>query len=104
MHLGVLIAASAVLSVGELLYVPTRQTLVADLIPQDRRGAYLAVGGQVFTLGKWLAALGIPLGTAIGGADMSGVVLVLGAVAITLSLAGLRGGRRMSQMADVAAD
>lgn len=103
-HLGVLIAASVVLSVGELLYVPTRQTLVADLIPQDRRGAYLAVGGQVFTLGKWLAALGIPLGAAIGGAGMSGVVLVLGAVAIALSLAGLRGGQRISQMADVAAD
>ncbi|GAA5533533.1 MFS transporter [Deinococcus aluminii] len=90
-HLGVLIAGSVVLSVGELLYVPTRQTLLADMIPEDRRGAYLAVNGQVFTLGKWLAALGVPLGAQIGGTGMMIVVLGLGLLAVLLSLAGLRG-------------
>ncbi|EYB68591.1 integral membrane protein LmrP [Deinococcus phoenicis] len=90
-HLGALIAGSVVLSVGELLYVPTRQTLLADLIPEGKRGAYLAVNGQVFTLGKWLAALGVPLGAQIGGTGMMLVVLGLGVLAVLLSLTGLRG-------------
>nr|WP_245872840.1 MFS transporter [Deinococcus planocerae] len=52
LSLPVLIAASVLLSLGELLYVPTRQTLLADMVPVDRRGAYLAVSGQTFTVGK----------------------------------------------------
>lgn len=90
-NLWVLIAASVVLSVGELLYVPTRQTLLADMIPEDRRGAYLAVNGQVFTLGKWVAALGLPLGAQIGDGGMMFIIAALGVLAVLLSLAGLRG-------------
>ncbi|WP_216326081.1 MDR family MFS transporter [Deinococcus aestuarii] len=91
LSLPVLIAASILLSVGELLYVPTRQTLLADLVPEGRRGAYLAVSGQTFTVGKWLAALGVPLGASVGGTGMALVTLTLGALSILLSLAGLRG-------------
>lgn len=89
-HLGTLMLASVVLSIGELLYVPSRQTLLADLIPEDRRGAYLAVNGQTFTLGKWIAALGVPLGAQIGAGGMLAAVLLTGAAATALSLAGLR--------------
>lgn len=89
-NLTALILASVVLTLGELLYVPTRQTILADMIPGDRRGAYLAVSGQVFTLGKWLAALGVPLGAQIGGTGMMLVIGLLGLLAIALTLAGLR--------------
>lgn len=91
LSLPVLIAASVLLSLGELLYVPTRQTLLAGMVPGEQRGAYLAVSGQTFTVGKWLAALGVPLGAGIGGAGMALVTLGLGVLAIGLSLAGLRG-------------
>lgn len=96
LNLSVLIAASVVLSVGELLYVPTRQTLLADMIPEGKRGAYLAVNGQVFTLGKWLAALGVPLGAQIGSTGMMIVTAGLGVLAVLLSLAGLRGQARFA--------
>ncbi|MBB5234769.1 DHA1 family multidrug resistance protein B-like MFS transporter [Deinococcus budaensis] len=94
LSLPVLIAASVLLSLGELLYVPTRQALLADMVPGERRGAYLAVNGQTFTVGKWLAALGLPLGAGIGGAGMALVTLLLGLLAIWLSLAGVRGRQR----------
>lgn len=89
--LGVLVAGSVLLSLGELLYVPTQQTLLAALIPEDRRGAYLAVNGQTFTVAKWLAALGVPLGAGIGGAGMAVITLGLGVLGILLARAGLRG-------------
>ena len=83
--LTVLLIASIVLTMGELLYVPSRQTLLADMIPEDRRGAYLAVSGQVFTVAKWLAVLGIPLSAAIGGIAMMIVVGLLGVGSILLA-------------------
>lgn len=94
LSLPALIAASVLLSLGELLYVPTRQALLADMVPGERRGAYLAVNGQTFTVGKWLAALGLPLGASIGGAGMALVTLGLGLLAIGLSVAGVRGWQR----------
>ncbi|WP_240319499.1 hypothetical protein [Deinococcus wulumuqiensis] len=60
------------------------------MVPEEKRGAYLAVNGQVFTLGKWLAALGVPLGAEIGGVGIGMVVAALGILAAVLSLRGLR--------------
>ncbi|SMB88635.1 MFS transporter [Deinococcus hopiensis] len=73
------------LSLGELLYVPTWQSALAELVPEDRRGAYLAVHGQVFTVSKWIAALRVPLGGLIGGSGMAGVTLALGAGGVLLT-------------------
>ena len=89
-HLGVLLLSSLVLTVGELLYVPTRQTLLADMIPADRRGVYLAASGQVLTLARLLAALGIPLGALIGVYGMMVVVGVFGVCSALLGQLSLR--------------
>ncbi|GGR73594.1 MFS transporter [Deinococcus seoulensis] len=91
-HLPTLIAATVILSIGELLYVPTRQALLADLIPEERRGAYLATHGQVFTISKWIAALGLPVGAAIGGAGMAAALLLLGALGSLFTALALRPG------------
>ncbi|WP_407543174.1 MFS transporter (plasmid) [Deinococcus radiomollis] len=100
-NLPALLIASVVLSMGEMLYVPTRQALLADLIPGERRGAYLAVNGQVFTLAKWVAALGLPIGAVLGAPGMAAIVLGLGVLGILLtSLALLQvPGRRVSPSA-----
>lgn len=90
LNLWALVAGSVVLSIGELLYVPARQTLLADLIPEEKRGSYLAVNGQVFTLAKWLATLGVPLGAQIGGPWMGVLIVLFGVLAVVLSLRGLR--------------
>ncbi|AFZ68299.1 arabinose efflux permease family protein [Deinococcus peraridilitoris DSM 19664] len=91
--LSVLLIGTLVLSLGELLYVPTRQALLADLIPENQRGAYLAVNGQIFTLAKWVAALGVPLGALIGGVGMAALTVLLGLLGIWLSRLALSTGR-----------
>ncbi|GGJ66899.1 MDR family MFS transporter [Deinococcus aquiradiocola] len=90
-ELWVLLLGSVVLTVGELLYVPTRQALLADLVPEDRRGAYLAVNGQVFTLAKWVATLGLPLGAVWGASGMAALTFALGLLGVLFSRLALRG-------------
>ncbi|KGP73791.1 MDR family MFS transporter [Pontibacillus yanchengensis] len=72
-----LFLAVCVLSVGELLYVPTRQSILADIVDDSSRGAYMAVNGLVFQLGKMLGALGLIVGNIIGGVGMSLLYLLL---------------------------
>lgn len=66
-----LVIAVAILSIGELLYVPTRQSLLADIVDDSHRAAYMAFNGFVFQVGKMVGALGIILGEQIGGIGMS---------------------------------
>ncbi|WP_186579342.1 MDR family MFS transporter [Aquibacillus kalidii] len=65
-----LFIAVFILSVGELMYVPTRQSLLADIVDDSRRGAYMAFNGFVFQIGKMFGALGIIVGEVIGGISM----------------------------------
>lgn len=97
-----LLAATVVLTLGELLYVPTRQSQLADLMPEGGRGAYLAVNGQLFTLAKWVATLGLPLGAAYGGGVMATVTLALGLLGVALTAAGLR--QRLSRVRPLTQD
>ncbi|MYL48228.1 MFS transporter [Halobacillus litoralis] len=77
-HIPGLFIAVIVLSIGELLYVPTRQSILADIVDDTRRGAYMAFNGLVFQFGKILGALGIIIGNVIGGYGMA--VLYVGLV------------------------
>ena len=88
--LGLLLAATVVLTLGELMYVPTRQTQLADLMPEDGRGAYLAVNGQLFTIAKWVATLGLPLGAAYGGGVVAACVVAGGLLGILLTAASVK--------------
>ncbi|MCF6136638.1 MDR family MFS transporter [Pseudalkalibacillus berkeleyi] len=72
----ILSLAVVVLSVGELMYVPTRQSILADIVDDSRRGAYMAFNGFVFQIGKMFGALGIIVGEAIGGIGM-GILYVV---------------------------
>lgn len=72
-----LLLAGVVFSVGELLYVPTRQAVQADMIDPARRGAYMAVGGMVFQFGKLLAAAGLALWPVLGQGGLTAVMLGL---------------------------
>ncbi|WP_053217078.1 MDR family MFS transporter [Virgibacillus senegalensis] len=84
-HIPGLFLAVVVLSIGELLYVPTRQSLLADIVDDSKRGAYMAFNGFVFQVGKMFGALGIIIGEAIGGISMAVlyIVFVLFGIAFT---------------------
>lgn len=89
-HVLGLFIAVFVLSVGELLYVPTRQSILAEIVDDSRRGAYMAFNGFVYQIGKIIGALGIILGEAIGGYGMGLLYLCFAILGILFSRWGIR--------------
>lgn len=84
-HVMGLFIAVTILSIGELLYIPTRQSILADIVDDSRRGAYMAANGLVFQLGKMLGALGLIVGNIIGGHFMGLLYMVLVVAGILFS-------------------
>lgn len=80
-----LFAATVVFSFGELLYVPTRQTILAEIIDESSRGSYVAFNGIIFQLGKILASLSLMISPLIGKYGMATLLLLLGLLAIVLT-------------------
>jgi DHA1 family multidrug resistance protein B-like MFS transporter len=84
--LPMLFTAGVILTIGELMYVPTRQSLLADIVDDSRRGAYMAFNGFVFQFGKMFGALGIIVGEKIGGVGMGGLILLFSLLGILFSV------------------
>ncbi|MGX7200024.1 MDR family MFS transporter [Enterococcus nangangensis] len=80
-----ILGATIVLSLGELLYVPTRQAKLAELVAENNRGAYLAVNGTIFQLGKLVAASMLIFSPYVGRIGMLIAILLLGICAISLA-------------------
>lgn len=81
----VLFLAVVILSVGELLYVPTRQSMLAEIVDDSKRGAYMAMNGLVVQVAKMMGALGLMIGTSLGGVVMALAFLLLTFVGIVMS-------------------
>ena len=96
-HIIGLFIAVAILSIGELLYVPTRQSILADIVDDSRRGAYMAANGLVFQLGKMLGALGLIVGNVIGGYYMGLLYMLLVVAGIFFSSLAIK--QKQTQMA-----
>lgn len=88
----VLVAAIAVLTVGELLNVPVKQALMVNSVRDGARGTYLATYGLTGNLGWVIASLCIPLGTVLRPEGMATLYAVCGVVAATIF------GRRLSAL------
>lgn len=93
-----LVIAVIVLSIGELMYVPTRQSILADIVDDSRRGAYMAFNGFVFQIGKWFGALGIIVGDAIGGFGMAALYITFALLGIILVRTALNRKRSKDKM------
>lgn len=78
--------------IGEMLWVPTSQAVVAALAPADIRGAYMGAFGGTWSVG-WAATpfLGLQVRHAYGDATMWMCVAGVGVVAGILGLAAARG-------------
>ncbi|MBP1048096.1 MFS transporter [Enterococcus sp. BWM-S5] len=81
----VLFTATVIFSFGELLYVPTRQTILAEIIDESSRGSYVAFNGIIFQLGKILASLSLMISPAIGKYGMAALIVTMGILAILLT-------------------
>ncbi|EDO1223022.1 MFS transporter [Listeria innocua] len=91
-NLAVLLLATAVLSIGELLYVPTRQTILAAIVDDDRRGAYMAFNGIIFQIGKMIGSVSLVFAPFIGKYGMATFTILLGVLSIVFSAAALKSG------------
>jgi predicted MFS family arabinose efflux permease len=78
--------------IGEMLWVPTSQAVVAALAPADIRGAYMGAFGGTWSVG-WAATpfLGLQVRHAYGDATMWMCVAAVGVVAGITGLAAARG-------------
>ena len=78
--------------IGEMLWVPTSQGVVAALAPADIRGAYMGVFGGTWSVG-WAVTpfLGLQVRHAYGDATMWWCVAVVGVIAGMLGLVAARG-------------
>ncbi|EHY9116592.1 MFS transporter [Listeria innocua] len=91
-NLAVLLLATAVLSIGELLYVPTRQTILAAIVDDNRRGAYMAFNGIIFQIGKMIGSVSLVFAPFIGKYGMATFTILLGVLSIVFSAAALKSG------------
>ncbi|HZT16244.1 MAG TPA: MFS transporter [Gaiellaceae bacterium] len=89
--------------IGEMLWVPTSQAVVAALAPADIRGAYMGVFGGTWSVG-WAVTpfLGLQVRHAYGDATMWWCVAVVGIVAGILGLVAARGRGAASAIASPA--
>jgi predicted MFS family arabinose efflux permease len=78
--------------VGEMLWVPTSQAVVAALAPSDIRGAYMGAFGGTWSVGWALTPfLGLEVRSAYGDATMWMCVAAVGVLAGIIGLVAARG-------------
>ncbi|OIK05538.1 MFS transporter [Bacillus sp. MUM 13] len=77
-HILPLLIASLIASIGELLYAPIRQAKQAELIPNNKRGSYLAFGALSNHGGSIIASLGLILGAYVQSPWISFYIISLG--------------------------
>jgi predicted MFS family arabinose efflux permease len=78
--------------IGEMLWVPTSQSIVAGLAPDDLRGAYMGAFGGTAAAGFALAPfLGLQVRGAAGDTAMWAAFAVAAVVAVVLGVVAIRG-------------
>ncbi|MDF3553987.1 MFS transporter [Bacillus cereus] len=82
--LWILLIAGLFQTVGEMMYVPVRQSIMADMVPNEARGSYMAINGMVFQVAKMNGALGVMLGSLIASWGMSALYFIVGMSSILL--------------------
>jgi predicted MFS family arabinose efflux permease len=94
----------ALFVLGEMLWVPTSQAVVAALAPADIRGAYMGVFGSTWAIGWALTPfLGLQVRNAYGDATMWMCVASVGVIAGILGLLAARGHDHDAEVASATA-
>jgi DHA1 family multidrug resistance protein B-like MFS transporter len=84
-----LIIGVLILTIGEMIYVPSRLTILAKVISEEKRGLYLAFNGLINHSSRLIASVMLPLGMFVGGKVVALMILILGGVAILFSFIAL---------------
>ncbi|CAM4255816.1 major facilitator superfamily protein [Paenibacillus macerans] len=78
----ILFAMMAVVSLGELIYVPHKQALMADIIPNDKRGSYMAMNAVTTRGAVMLGSLAVTLGAVVPKYVVSLEIFIIGMASI----------------------
>lgn len=92
----ILLVATLVFTIGELMYVPIHQALLAELIDDAMRSQYIAVNSLRVRGAMILGALGVTLGAFIPNGAMALIYISMGGISIvlyTIVYAKLKGNR-----------
>jgi len=81
---GLLFAAMLMATVGEALFIPIRQSYMAQLIPMDKRSSYIAVHGSIKSLSLFIASMVLIIGQVASKEMISLLILLTGVVGVIL--------------------
>lgn len=73
-----LITSAVLLTIGELMYAPVRQVLLAGIIPDSNRAAYLAADGLSYNIAALLGSIGLTVGALLPSYVMAALYLTTG--------------------------
>lgn len=73
-----LISSAILLTIGELMYAPVRQVMLAGMIPDSDRAAYMAADGLSYNAAALLGSLGLTIGAFLPSYAMAGLYILMG--------------------------
>lgn len=79
-----LIASMFVATVGEVLYLPIMQALLANLVPDSYRSAYMAINGMGYQVSTMIAGLNVIVGGFFSSWVMAGLFGLTGVAAMLI--------------------
>ncbi|MBY6036495.1 MFS transporter [Fictibacillus nanhaiensis] len=82
--MSILMGAVLIYTIGELLYVPIRQSFLADIADDDKRSSYMAMNGLVFQVAKIAGSLGLTIGAFLPSWTMGSLYLMTGLLGMVL--------------------
>ncbi|QOS77467.1 MFS transporter [Paenibacillus sp. JNUCC31] len=85
-----LITSAVLLTIGELMYAPVRQVLLAGMIPDSDRAAYMAVDGMSYNTAALLGSLGLSIGAFLPSYAMAILYVLMGLGALVCFRRSLR--------------
>lgn len=80
----VLFIAMLLVSIGEVMYAPVKQTYLAGIAPENQRSSYMAVNGLTGNGAMMIAAIFVTLGAVLPYWAIAGSFLLMGAASVFL--------------------
>lgn len=74
----ILFIAVLIATVGEMMYIPVKQSYLADIVNDEYRSSYMAINNLVFQGGKMVGALGLIIGAIFPSWFMAILYLFMG--------------------------
>ncbi|ASS73979.1 hypothetical protein CIG75_02600 [Tumebacillus algifaecis] len=77
-----LILAVSVMTIGELIFIPSKQSVLANLVPSENRGAYMAVNGLTNKGASIVGSAAVSVGAFVSSWSMAAAFSIMGILCI----------------------